>query len=230
MKCQKCHPLLRNRSCKSLGHITKRTYRFWGRKDAFFEVLQRRVAKEKIVLKWALICGDAYANGIGSFLQEMTEKRQGWQTSNILSKNGRVFCADNFFGHWNKNSFRDFATLLLGNLPIMQSKGIVQMHKIIGRGQVGQLIVYALENYLFTNLLSKRGTITPNPWPQILIKAEFSFYSLTNLLVTFNNFSLNSNIDFWKFKGNFENILPILLPLNMDHQSYTQPAERSTIY
>ena len=71
-------------------------YRFWGRKDAFFEVLQRRVAKEKIVLKWALICGDAYANEIGSFLQEMTEKRQGWQTSNILSKNGRVFCADNF--------------------------------------------------------------------------------------------------------------------------------------
>ena len=73
----------------------------------------------------------------------------------------------------------------------MQSKGIVQMHKIIGRGQVGQLIVYALENYLFTNLLSKRDTITPNPWPQILIKVEFSFYSLTNLLVTFNKFSLN---------------------------------------
>ena len=73
----------------------------------------------------------------------------------------------------------------------MQSKGIVQMHKIIGRGQVEQLIVYALENYLFTNLLSKRGTITPNPWPQILIKVEFSFYSLTNLLVIFNKFSLN---------------------------------------
>ena len=51
----------------------------------------------------------------------------------------------------------------------MQSKGIVQMHKIIGRGQVEQLIVYALKNYLFTNLLSKRGTITPNPWPQILL-------------------------------------------------------------
>ena len=120
MKCQKCHPLLRNRSCKILGHITKR-----GRKDAFFEVLQRRVAKEKIVLKWALICGNAYANGIGSFLQEMTEKRQGWQTSNIFSINGRDFCVDNFFGHWNENAFRDFTTLLLGNLPIMQSKGIV---------------------------------------------------------------------------------------------------------
>ena len=83
-----------------------------------------------------------------------------------------------FFGHWNENAFRDFSTLLLGKLPIMQSKGIVQMHKIIGRGQVEQLIVYALENYLFTNLLSKRGTITPNPWPQILIKVEFSFYPL----------------------------------------------------
>ena len=52
---------------------------------------------------------------------------------------------------------------------------------------MGQLIVYALENYLFTNLLSKRGTITPNPWPQIL-KSN----SLTNLLVTFNNFFTQS--------------------------------------
>ena len=41
------------------------------------------------------------------------------------------------------------------------------MHKIIGRGQVEQLVVYALENYLFTNLLSKRGTFTTNAWSQI---------------------------------------------------------------
>ena len=65
------------------------------------------------------------------------------------------------------------------------------MHKIIGRGQVEQLVVYALENYLFTNLLSKRGTFTPNTWSQIPNhKYVQLYYYISNKKVLLQYFAL----------------------------------------